>query len=360
MTPLAALALCALTVCPSSVPREATERDRATITYVAREELEDAELAKELAQIGGPDARRLVLALGEAEAFPEGTRVLAPRDARAANAPALERAQVAADVLVLRGGDFLAWYETVHPEEGRTRLAEGLKLFLASKRPIIAHGGAAAFLSGGVSVPKAELKGEERNPRRREQVWSERVAVRSGPRALFDADGWEGGSPLRLLQALHRTHVDAGLHFSGEVALRWERERGRLEVLGPGSLLAFDLRRARRPRRGVEGARLARLSRGDVWDLGYRRQLAGPGKQERKRGGFRGPRPPLGDDPARTSATDLRHGLAVMVAGDPEVWELERADAAWRLSWDGASRRFGSGATATVLGVELRCQWAFR
>jgi len=360
MTPLAALALCALTVSPPSLPREATERDRATITYVAREELEDAALRESLARIGGPDARRFVLALGEAEAFPEGTHVLAPRDARAANDPALERALVEAQVLVLRGGDFLAWYETVYPPEGRTRLAEGLKLFLASKRPIIAHGGAAAFLSGGVSVPKAELKGEERNPRRREQVWSERVAVRSGPRALFDADDWEGGSPLRLLQALHRTHVDAGLHFSGDVALRWERDRSRLRVLGPGSLLAFDLRRARRPRRGVEGARLAQLTRGDVWDLGYRRQLPGPDKLERKRGGFRGPRPPLDDDPARTSAADLRHGLAVMADGDPEVWVLESGDAAWRMDWDAASRCFGAGAGGTVLGVELRCQWAFR
>lgn len=360
MTPLAALALVALTVPAPAPTQEATTRDLGTITYVAREEIEDAGLAKELAKLGGAQARRFVLALGEAEEHPDATRVLAPRDARAANDPTLERALVEAEVLVLRGGDFLGWYETVHSEEGRTRLAEALRVFLETKRPVLAYGGAAAFLSGGVSVPVAELKGEERNPRRREQVWSERVAVGVGPRTLFDADGWEGGSPLRLLRALHRTRVDAGLHFSGDVALRWERDRSRLRVLGPGSLLAFDLRRARRPRRGVEGARLAQLTRGDVWDLGYRRQLAGPGKQERKRGGFRGPRPPLDDDPARTSAADLRHGLAVMADGDPEVWVLESADAAWRMDWDGASRRLGAGAGGTVLGVELRCQWAFR
>jgi cyanophycinase-like exopeptidase len=327
-----------------------------TITYVARESLNDLGLRTQLEQIGGSQARRFVLALGNEASLPGVDRVLAPRSRAGADDPELCAALEQAEVLVLRGGSFLEWYETVYAEGGRTRLAQGLSHFLNAHRPVIAYGGACAFLSGGVSVPTAELDEVERNPRRRDEVYTERVALRIGPRALLDGEDWKDGSPIRLLKALHRTRVDLGLFLVGEVALRYDRGAKTLEVLGSGSVLALDLSRAKRSRGRVDRARVHHWTRGDVWDFGFRRALPGPGKLELQRVG------PRNADLQRTSpagarAKDLRLWLARLATGELDELVQPLGDAEWTLRWDSASRRFGERNLESIQSVELGARW---
>ena len=333
---------------------------RGEIFYVARESIEDADLRAELAQIGGADAERFVLVLSEDPEQPGATRVLAPRSRASADDVELGRAIEAAEVLVLRGGTFLDWYETVYPRGGRTQLARSLRRFLQTKRPLVAYGGACAFLSGGVSVPTAELDEIERNPRRRREEYTERVAWGVGPRALFDCHEWEGGEPIRLLKALHRTRVDLGLFPVGDVALRYTREGRTLEVLGPGRVLALDLSRAKRSRGRVDRARIHLWTRGDTWSFGFARVGPAEGKELRARAGSSLRELVRGGLNRRATARFLTDSMLQLAVGEQDEVAEPLGDAHWTLRWDVASRRFGAPPEESILDVELSLRWSPR
>jgi hypothetical protein len=328
-----------------------------TIVYVAREQVSDEGLRKQLESVGGSQARRLVLVLGKPSERDGKARFLEPRSREAANDVALGRAIEEAEVLVLRGGSFLDWYETVYPNTGRTQLARSLRRFLQTERPIVAYGGACAFLSGGVSVPTDELDGVERNPRRREQPFTERVAVGVGPRALFDSAGWKGGEPIRLLEALHRTRLDLGFFPVGDVALSYQRTGRTLEVLGPGSVLAFDLSKAKRSRGRVDRARLYQLTRSDRWEFGFGRAVPGPDKVASER-----TYPPPSDEGITTKlpcpeAMHLRGWLRALSAGSLNEIEGQHGRGSWSLRWDSGSSLFEAEGLKSILGVETSASW---
>jgi|GEM_PF-3275939 len=329
-----------------------------TITYVARETVEDPGLAARLAATGGAEARRLVVALSEETTLPGVDLCIAPGSVEQADDPDLARRFDAADVLVLRGGSFSAWYRTAYPPGRRSHLAQALQDFLEAEKPIVAHGGACRFLSGGVPEPWEELErwldAKRRNPRRRDSHEA-RVALGVGPRALFDAGDWGAGAPARLLDALHRTRVDPGFLFVGEVALEFSRERGELRVLGPGEVLVLDLDRARRGKRSVDGARLSRLLEGDRWEFAHRRPVV-DGTRE-------GQCPtPSGEAAAAARETELTSpalsSWLLEQAADPRRQRrIVAAGRRWSLGWDSASALHGEGAKASVTRVPFECRW---
>jgi hypothetical protein len=333
------------------------------VVYVAAPEVKDPALARLLLELEPDPARRLVLQLG-GEPAPDVDHRLEVEDPRVDDA-ALARAVDDAALLELRGGSFMQWFDTLYPTTGRTRLARALHDFALSERTIVVRGGAAAFLSGGALVPVDELRERERNPRRT-APHRPRVANGLGPRALFDADEWSGGSPLRLLRALRDTHVDLGVHFIGQVAVELQRDPARLEVHGPGAVLLLDLARARRPRERVEEGRLSLLREGDVWDFGDERVVPAATRPGR------GPSDPLR---AREEADPVRgpHLVQALFRQQREPSSRQRLDegapgpdrARWELGWDADSRRVdperSGGAPApalpALLRVPFRCAW---
>ena len=243
------------------------------MVLVARDEPGDAGLREELAAIGGPDAARFTLALSEAEQLPGVDRCISRASLEDADDAQLAAAVRAADVLVLRGGTFMGWYDSTFHERHRTELFHALLDRVRARKTVIAHGGAASFLGAGTTLPSSELDEVPRNPRRdRAQV--PRAAMRLGPAALLDGDAWPEATPLRWLHSLWRTRMEVGLYLVGDVALDYRREAREVRVLGPGSVLLCDLSRARHHKRRLEGARLSVLERGEGWSFGYERLLS--------------------------------------------------------------------------------------
>lgn len=352
------LLLLALSVSPGAGSPPGTS---GRIVYVA-EEPASAWLQSYLEGLEPDPDRRLVIQLG-GEPGPGVDRVL-EREDPGVDDPELARAVDDAALLELRGGTFMGWYDTLYPSSGRTRLAIALHEFAVSEKTLVVTGGAAAFLSGGTLVPLEELERPERNPRRTDPD-RPRVASGLGPRALFDADAWPGGSPLRLLQALRTTHIDLGFYFVGEAALELERDPAGLTVKGQGRVLLLDLRRARRPRERVEEARVSVLKEGDRWDFREQRVLV----PETRRG--QGPTAPEPLDYGGRPLQGTELAFAVWhVATGPEraltFTELApgRGPARWELSWDADSRivtpesQTGSApAHSSALSVPLRVTW---
>lgn len=338
--------------------------DAGRVVYVASPVVSSPELAAALEALEPDPDRRLVLQLGGDPLGPGVDRVLGVEDP-AVDDPALARAVDEAALLELSGGTFMQWFDTLYPTTGRTRLARALHDFALSERTIVVRGGAAAFLSGGTLVPVEELREPERNPRRT-SPFRPRVANGLGPRALFDADAWNGGTPLRLLRALRDTHVDLGFHLVGEVALELERDPARLRVLGPGLVLFIDLSGARRPRDRVEEGRISLLREGDVWDFGD--EQVEPAATRPGRGPSR-PLLPRGPEDG-LSGLQLAPVLYLQARESATGQRVEEGApgpgrARWELGWDSDSRRVdpeprgGASAPApsSLLGVPFRCAW---
>jgi hypothetical protein len=265
------LLLVPLAASPQAPAPEATLRD-GRMVLVARDEPSDAGLREELAAIGGPGATRFTIALSEAKELPGVDRCIARASLEDADDTRLAAEVRAADVLVLRGGTFMGWYDSTFHERHRTELFHALLDRVRARKTIIAHGGAASFLGAGTTLPRSELDEVPRNPRRnRAQV--PRAAMRLGPAALLDSDAWPEATPLRWLHSLWRTRMELGLYLVGDVALDYHREAREVRVLGPGQVLLCDLRRARHHKRRLEGARLSVLERGEGWSFGYERLL---------------------------------------------------------------------------------------
>lgn len=328
---------------------------QSAITYVPGETVTDPDLRRELESIGGEDAVRFVLAISDAPEL-AGVDACIPAGSReGANDRALCRAIGEADVLVLRGGSFLTWSKTVHSPGMRTHLGKALTDFLGANKPVIAYGGACEFLSGGVALPmaeiRAELGGRRRNPR---EVAQHRalVALAVGPPALFDADTWESGSARRLMRALWRTHVDVGLLFLGEVALRFTREERLLTVLGPGEALVFDLTRCRRGKGFADGVRLHRLIEGDGWNFAQGRPTVARERQPRAVPREAAANPEILN--TESLSLSLLSGLLLeQVAQPARKRRCHTGKAEWTLSWDRGCSVFGPPESRSVLGLPL-------
>ncbi len=341
------------------------------LVYVAKDIVQDPALAARLATYGGDDAQRFVLRLTGEEQVDGVDWCLAP-ESDAVDDVDLTRRLRAADVLVLQGGQFMEWYDTVYPPGRRTRLARALQDFVQTSKPIVAYGGACAFLSGGVSVPVEALRKPERNPRRT-GAFRARVALGVGARAMFDADTWSEGSPLRLVRALHSTHLDHGFYFLGDVALELQRDPPQLRVLGPGEVLAFDLGRARRQRTGVDHARLARLVDGDIWGLANDRVELSEARE-------RHPDPAVGPDEvegpelaptgaalaswlAQHAAAPRRASIRRLAAGAPDRSVPHGAAVRWSLGWDSGAAGWApttASSRDTWVGIPFTCDWRAR
>jgi len=334
------------------------EEPEGRVILVAREEVESEELRVELASVGGEGATRFVLALSEEAELPGVDRCFPPKSREVANDRELCRRLGEVDVLVLRGGTFMQWFDTLFPEEGPTYLARTIVDRVRARRSIVAHGGACAFLCNGTSIPREDLEEPERNPRRREP-FVPRVAMRLGPRAMIDSDDLPDGSPFRLLHALWETRLDLGFHLVGDVALDYRRVGGKVHVLGPGRVLVFDLDRARRKRFAVHEAHLSLLRRGDVWDQVFERPwFAGepPGAphtvEEAPR---RGVVELAGAFLSRGSSllaaiTSLRASAARQARGVDGERRLE-------LTWDEGTRVLEDPEGASILRLRIDCSW---
>jgi hypothetical protein len=253
-------------------PATSPEARDGRMVLVARDEPSDEGLREQLSAVGGPSATRFTLVLTEAEVLPGVDRCITRASLEDADDAQLAADVRAADVLVLRGGTFMGWYDSTFHERHRTELFHALLDRVRARKTIIAHGGAAAFLGAGTTLPRSELDETPRNPRRT-QTQVPRAAMRLGPGALLDSDAWPEASPLRWLHSLWRTRMEVGLYLVGDVALDYQREAREVRVLGPGSVLLCDLARARYHKRRLEGARLSVLSAGEGWSFGYERLL---------------------------------------------------------------------------------------
>lgn len=356
------------------------------IVYVPGESVVDPALKTRLAELGGEGARRFVIALTDAAELEGVDLCLAPGSDQVHDSE-LRRAIDAADVLELRGGSFVGWYKTLHPPSTRTHLARALSDHLAAKKPLLVFGGACQFLSGGVSVSREQLEKElkeiPRNPHDTDE-FEARLAYRSGPPALFEADVWSQGTPRRLLHALHETHVDFGFHAIGDVVLWYARDTSELTVHGPGEVLVFDLQKCRRGRDFVDQARLHRLLDGDRWEFTHRRPRVAEARSSSSPGS--GGRDVQDRAEALTRAEpptglEFSRWLNTQAESPAKRREMRVGDWTWTLSWNSQSESFGtqsgslgsqsgssgtqSGSSGTTrarshFGWPLRIQWAGR
>ncbi|MCA8981236.1 MAG: hypothetical protein KDC14_14495, partial [Planctomycetes bacterium] len=117
------------------------------------------------------DLKSEPLRLHLGETAPEGAVLLDPREGAWRWDRALAERMVDAEALVLSGGSFLEWYDALLADGRRMRFTSGLFEALRHGTHVIGYGGAAAFLSRGTSIPRAELDGRadsrRRNPRER-------------------------------------------------------------------------------------------------------------------------------------------------------------------------------------------------
>lgn len=266
---LLSILLAALTLATSA---EASEERDGRMVLVARESVSDTTLRAQLAAIGGPGATRYTIALTTASELPGVDRCISRESLEDANDRDLSRMIRSADVLVLRGGSFMGWYDTVFHKRDRTLLFDALLDRIRTRKTLIAYGAAAAFLSGGVTIPRSELDKQPRNPRYA-QSQVPRAALPLGPPALIGSDDFPEGSPLRWLHSLWQTRMTLGLYLVGDVGLDYRSESLELHILGPGTVIACDLGNSRRMKRRLEGARLSLLYSGDGWDFGNKRAL---------------------------------------------------------------------------------------
>lgn len=328
------------------------------VVLVARDEVESEELRAELASVGGEGATRFVLALSEEAELPGVDRCFPPKSREVAGDRELCRRLGEVDVLVLRGGTFMQWYDTLFPDEGPTYLARTIVDRVRERKSIIAHGGASAFLCNGTSIPREDLEEPERNPRRREP-FVPRVAMRLGPRAMIDSDDLSGGSPFRLLHALWETRLDLGFHLVGDVALDYRRVGGKVHVLGPGTVLVFELDRARRKRFAVNEAHLSLLRRGDVWDQVFERTwLAGerPGSPRGAEGRSRRGVVELEDAPL-SHGTSLLAAIASLRASAARQARGVDGERRLALTWDEGTRSREDAEGASVVRLRIDCSW---
>jgi len=347
----ACLALCALTSFAA-----AQGQIRGRIYFVSGEELADAALVKQLDEVGGKDARRFVLALSEEASLPGVDHCLAPKSIASANDRELCAQIAAADVLVVRGGSFMQWYDTVYPKGPSTYLAGALLDHVRKYKTVIAHAGAGAFFSSGVSVPLKDLPNErQRNPR---DVYDQkpRVAMGLGPPLLLDCETWPDGSAYRVLHAAWQTRVDLALHLVGELVVEYRREPGVFVLHGPGSALLFDLSHSRRRKRGVDEGRISLLHAGDGWDFVYDRAVPAPeGKPLGRELG-------KGDERFEVEAPLLRapawiERLAALAADDERRHHFTQGERLLELGWDEDSRGFEGREGLSLFALPFRCRW---
>lgn len=347
--------LCVLVALLALTARGLAQEHPGRVILVARETIEDADFRKELEGIGGEDATRFVLALSAEPELPGVDRCFAPDSRDVVLDRGLCERLAEVDVLVIRGGTFMQWFKTLFPEDGATYLARTLVDRVRNRRTVIAHGGACAFLCNGTSVPREDLEKTERNPRRR-GAFVPRVAMGLGPKALIDSDDTPGGSPFRLLQALWETRLDLGFHLVGDVALDYRRIGGKVFVLGPGAVLAWDLDRARRQKRAVREARVSLLRRGDGWDQVFDQPFVAP---ERPAAASDSPR--RGAD---TTEAPLLSSAPVLVAalealGVSARRRTHHSDGRKRLElhWNEATRTFEGPSGMALLHLQVACFW---
>lgn len=333
---------------PAGSPPDAGTR----VILVAREEVRDPGLRARLAALGGEDARRCVVALGEPEEHPRADWVFARDGLEGERDREIAAAIEACDVLVLRGGTFMGWYESLRPAHRRTQVHDALLHVVRSRRTVLAYGGAAAFLSSGTTIARAELDEPARNPRRAKTQVA-RVAMGLGPPLILDGDGFSQGSPLRWLHSAWRLRLDLGAYLVGDVALVHLWQEQELRVWGPGSVVLADLGRARRFKRRFEGLRLTRLEDGDGWDFAHDALLAGEGVE----------RGPVREADRVVPATRVGLGAGAALSellrcGAPEPrGPLPPGDALLELERAATSERWQRGERATWAAVTARLSW---
>lgn len=347
----------------SDAPRQAS----ACILYVPHELVDDPEIEKEIERLRDVGSRALRLALDTDETGASEIRLDSASPA-SGDGSQLRGSLGKADLLELRGGDFIDWYKRVYPPGRPTHLARGLQNYLHAKRPLLAFGGACQFLSGGLPVDskrlEAELGEDHRNPRDQTEHRA-RLAFGVGPRAIFDSDAWPGSSPLRLLKALERTRVDLGFFTLGQVALHYDRTRKELRALGSGQVLVLDLRGARRQKDGIRGMQLHRLRSGDRWRFVYDQLQVAPERLEQPQA-FKEAEVRQRASAESAALTGVQSGSELIAwlesQADQPVLRRQRSSSGglWTTSWSAQSQRYGSGSDSTLVNWPLSIRWAGR
>jgi hypothetical protein len=333
--------------------------DPGLLWLVSRDATGDEGLRETLARVGGPEARKFRLTLAPEARVPAGDRFLVPRSFAAANDRALAQELLEAPVLVIKGGSFMDWYETVFLKSGPTLLFRALLDRVRSKKPLIVRGGAAAFFCAGTTLPESSLRRTRRNPRYL-QTQVPKSGMRLGPPALFDSDDWPEGTPLRWLHSLWQTRMDLGLYLVGDVAIEYSREGAWMRVHGPGTVILCDLGRARRFKRRLEGVRLSTLGNGDGWNFNDSRLVPAPERVAREL-----PRPLAGEIPRLEilKASALLLGLAGEAgaghdapggAGPVDAMEVRLQFESDRLTtlWHAPA-----GGDASLFSLPVRLEW---
>ena len=232
-----------------------------------------------------------------------------------------------AEAIVFSGGTFLEWYDKLLKDERRTQFTGGIFDALRTGTHVIGRGGAAAFFSRGTCIPRERLVAREdsrpRNPRVRSEH-SPVVGLGLGPPGYLDCAAF-GGAPERLMFALDDTHVDLGWWLAPDTALVYDYASSKVRVLGPGHVVLFDLRRAKRDKRATVGARLSVLRSGEGWF------------RERRRLVLDAPSRPVGTRTDGSPATDAQRAAAdawtaQLFPASPRPYHAELAtdaDSAW-------------------------------
>ncbi len=189
---------------------------------------------------------------------------------------ALADAIADADVIELRGGSWVGWYEAAHDGRHERGWTRALRSAHARGAEVRASGGAAAWIAAASAVQRTAVHRPSQDPHDTSlDVLVEGLGLfDAAVVGIADCDTTDGVGPDRVVDSAMRQGRRDVLLLSGTAEFTWDAgaRRGSVAVASPAdaesgnAVLWLDLEAGKRSREIVRGARLAVLHAGDAFD----------------------------------------------------------------------------------------------
>ena len=198
-----------------------------------------------------------------------------PGDLDRSNARELVSLVRGARSIGLWGGDQHDWFDVFWPAGRRSALLDALLEAWRGGATVAGQGAPVAFLSAA-SVWDFSLPTEP--PLRRpaspphdldDPVLAWNLGLQ--PWAAVDTASRSKGSAWDLVDLLVAERLRLGAYLEADSALVFDPGGPELRARGKGAVWLFDLRKARRGERSLQGARFSMLAEGDTWSQRWRR-----------------------------------------------------------------------------------------
>ncbi len=215
--------------------------------------------------------RRIVLVAEDDDVRTESDRVATSARESAAADRELAEAFDGVDVIELRGGTWIAWYQAAHEQRHERAWTRALRRAHRAGAEVRATGGAAAWIARWSPVPRAALDKPAQDPH------DSSLDVPVEGLGLFDEAligvPYAGAATVdRVLERAVQYGYRSVLLLEGTAEFRWD-PRARTAVVAAqdatsgSSVVWVDLGAGRRSRDVVYDARVGWLGNGDVFDV---------------------------------------------------------------------------------------------